>query len=509
MAVSLGEAISLQGVNTGAEQLGKMSLQIAEAEKSRTAKAGLAAQQRAQKDQEKFYELFRDRSGMHRLVVPEVNKVLNETVAGIERIKNSGLPYSSNEYMKLFAEIDGKMNALRSYSDGLKAFDKNTTFLDKNRRFYGEGFDNFVDAYRNAKSLEDLQSFTKQNPQLLEGTTFGLTPEGVPVVNPRDAIPYKKDLESIIKVIPKSVVGSDVQSIQGFFGRKEFSKIKVIPYTVKDSESVYTKNSKLFPGGRPYSVEDAVNDYLKTKPDVIEQVSAQKRLGIRPNVDGTYRSEDIETVKNSLMEEFKAYSTPEVKGVIAGPPQQAQQPSDGKITALTPVVGVEQMTLPTVGQKKDNQAITAGGASESMYSYSALDVRDEKDQTLSPSDAIFDDYGNSMTGRATVKLSEIRMLPYKDVGGKVVPARSGDISKVKGVTLFVIYDEPGKRYYRTLDSTSLYSLAGTKFNLNALTQAVNEMKQDVQEIYSKFGTKKYTNWEDFNKDIQSVTKTGQ
>jgi len=120
---SLGDAIGLQGKTNLSSQLGSIALKMSEADKNRNLKRGIAAKDKEAKQEEKLYNLFRQKANLNRLVLPEAQKLLENTITEMERIKSSDNPHDSNEFSKLMLNIDSKMDELNTYSKHLFQFE--------------------------------------------------------------------------------------------------------------------------------------------------------------------------------------------------------------------------------------------------------------------------------------------------------------------------------------------------------------------------------------------------
>jgi len=511
-APSIGEAISLQGRNQFAEKLGEMSFRAGEAEKNRQLKAGVAAKTKEDKDKEKVFELFRQKDALHPLVMPEARKLLESTIQSISDIQSSGSPYGTNQLGELMLNVDQKMGELKSFSRIYSKFDEDVKFVDGKKKFTGEHLQPFLNVYKNAKSREDLLKYKDQNPNSMDNY-FGITPEGLPVLNAVDAIPYQKDLADKVQKLGKTILGRNVVSIPDAYGAKELQTQSVRPLTIADAESAYTdpKNKGLYLDGRPRSIEDEVIDYMTLNPEVVQQVSANARLNIVPQEDGTYTEEDFTKAKNALMMSVSQFSNPELKGKLIQEkkgnnfsvinPGTLQDP-------VTPTDNLEIVDLKTPGEKVNNKKTTTEQRKTKLGlpSYSAEDIQ-VGPVKIDPSNLFTDSYGNSLNGtKEDVQIDRVRTLPYKLVNGDKIIAHANEFALIKGVAPFVEFSHPGGTYYTPLENYSYAKLAGNKWNLQQMGTYLNIMKEKATKATNALQGKTFTSLDQINNLVKQYVK---
>ena len=125
---SIGGAIALQGQTNNTLRMAQAAGQ-AFARKAAIDEKKLARKQlQQQKQEEDIRGLFKERAKLHPKVLGEMEKLFNETINEVEKIKNSENPYASNQYAQIESNLRGKMIELSSYSRQLDAFDNQIKF---------------------------------------------------------------------------------------------------------------------------------------------------------------------------------------------------------------------------------------------------------------------------------------------------------------------------------------------------------------------------------------------
>lgn len=499
MAVSLGEAISLQGRNTGAEQLGRAAFQSAQAEAARTAKRAMVGAQQAEKREDKLIDLFRDKSNFHRLVLPEVGDLLTKTLNKMQEIKSSGSPYASNQFDRLYSETAFQLNSYITASNELKNFDKSTDYIDINKKFYGENLPEFMQVYSKASRLSDLQKYVQEKPGLAADPYLVLTPNGIPQVHEKPAIPFEKILQDNIKLVPESILASQVRSLPNAFDSKELLKSKVRPFRRIDAELAYKNNKNLFPEGQPISIEDVVENFLLGTPGAIEQISVRKKLGLVPQTDGSYTAQDMLKVKESLMNDMKMFVSPKMSEQIIRPPSAGQGTPSPFQSVYEPSKTKETAMLVGVVAKVNDEKRTVTNLTN--YSFVNFGI-DGTVTNLNFGPNVVDEAGNTGSGsERNVNISAVRLMPYKQVGNAKRPLHSADNqSKLKGVYPFVELSVSGKTYYVPWDSgiVTVNMLGGGKFDVTSIRNVIDKMKREAVTINEEWAKQTDKSWMNFN-----------
>jgi hypothetical protein len=169
---SIGEAISLQGQTNNtlrlAQSAGQAFARMAAMDEKKQARKDLEDQ----RQQEDIKGLFRERGKLHPLVLQEVNKIFDQTLTDMEKIKSSENPYASNQYAQIERNLRGKMIELSSFSRQLDGFDGQIKFRDEKRKYYGDAVGSFLEVYTKATSLDDLKKFANENPNFQDANLF-------------------------------------------------------------------------------------------------------------------------------------------------------------------------------------------------------------------------------------------------------------------------------------------------------------------------------------------------
>ena len=493
---SIGEAIGLQGKTNVGNQLGDVALRMSEADKTRKLKRGIAEKAQEAKDQEKLYNLFRQKANLNRLVLPEAHKLLENTISEMERIKSSDTPHSSNEFSKLMLNIDNRMDELVTYSKHLDNFEQQSKYLNDKTKFYGGKLDAFMPVYKNANSLEDLQKYAEQNPNAFDNY-FQLTPEGIPMTTAVSAIPYQKELAARVKAMNETILGQDVVSIPDAYGAKELRTMYVKPLYRVDAQNAYNNNKAAYAslGRPPRSIEEEVEDYMTLNPDVIEQVASKNNLDIKVDEDGQYNEDDLKKVKDILILSASQYSNPELKGKII------QEKKGNNITISTgnlsdPLAPTEEPEIVDLGatEMRDNKKL-AKAVNLKATSLQKEDIQVDGVE-INPSNKFFDSAGNSLSGRRKVTISTVRTYPYKLVNGVKVIAHDDELNQIKGVAPFVEFSESGKIYYTDLENYSYVNIAGSKYDVARLGVYLNNMKQSATNATKAMAGRTFKNSEE-------------
>jgi len=495
---SLGDAIGLQGKTNLSSQLGSIALKMSEADKNRNLKRGIAAKDKEAKQEEKLYNLFRQKANLNRLVLPEAQKLLENTITEMERIKSSDNPHDSNEFSKLMLNIDSKMDELNTYSKHLFQFEEQAKFLNDKTKFYGGKLDAFMPVYKDATSLEDLQRYAQENPGSFDNF-FQLTPEGIPMTTAVSAIPYQKELAARVKSMNETILGQDVVSIPDAYGAKELRTMYIRPLYRADAQNAYNNNKAAYAslGRPPRSIEEEVEDYMSLNPDVIEQVATRNKLNIITDEEGQYTEEDLKKVKDILILAASQYSNPELKGKLIQE-KKGVNVSVSTGTLSDPLAPTEVPEIVDFGatEMRGNKKL-AKAVNLKATSLAKEDIQVEGVE-INPSNKFFDSAGNSLTGRRKVTISTVRTYPYKIVDGVKVIAHDDELNQIKGITPFVEFSESGKIYYTDLENYSYVNIAGSKYDVARLGTYLNDMKSAASKATSAMGGKTFTTSEELS-----------
>lgn len=362
--VSLGEAISLQGRNNIAEQIGKMTFQATEAQKARALKAGVEAGETAKEQQKQVMDLFKKTGDYHRLVVPKANQAITNAFNKIIQAKSSGTPFSSNQFMEINRDLTTELNTLKAYSDALQNFDNQTKFVDRGKKYYGRNFEPFIGAYQKAKSIDELQELAKSNPQLRQGSYFNVGEDGIPFVNPVEAIPYSKELQTQAKMMKPIFVKNSVEAPSGAYGVRLIKNTSVIPFTRDDLKAILTKNPEL-KDLSPMSIEDMVDNYMTDNFRALEQIADRSGVEYVVDKDGVPEQETIDGIKQVLMNQLKPFASVKQTNMPAFPQRSSSTTGggsgpDGAFTDndLGIAIGIEEQTYQS-GEKPFTYAAKA------------------------------------------------------------------------------------------------------------------------------------------------------
>ena len=480
---SLGEAISLQGRNQVAEQLGRLAFQQGEAEKNRQLKGQLAKAKTENEQQDQLYKLFNDKTNFHRLVQPKFQELLQDITKRAQEIQASDSPYRSNEFSQVIADAYGKISDLKTRSEAFKAFDAKTSMIDKNKAFFGPQTEEFINNYyKNASDYEDLVNKVKNANFKFDGN-LALTEDGIPLFNPEPIENYQANIAALAKSIKPTITAESINSLP--YDKKQMRGVYVRPFTRDDAKAAYDNNKSLFPQGPPVSVEDVVDNYMLSNPRAVDQYVSRNRLGFeRDPQTGMYSPEDEKVIREGMMNFAIQFSNPEIKDKMVGKAASfsfsvgdktlqsplAPQPSRQILNFGIPGEKVEGKAVPE-NQRSKNYQVNQVGVD---YQLKASGV------TVQPSNKVFDRYNNSLSKSLKEQTVEnIITLPYKMVvvDGQAVPriAYADEPSKVEGLMPFVKIGSAGETYFTPLKGFAYDELAGNKFDLEKLSVILNEM----------------------------------
>lgn len=458
---SLGEAIALQGRLGMAEQLGAMDYKAAQAQGNRLAK--LAYQQAAEKQKEKkavegqFSNLFSQKGKFHKLVAPELDKVLNAAYEKYQKAKTSNNPYASNEFDEIVFDATQKIRNLRTISDNYFQFEKQAIAGEKGNIFINPKDKKFVELFGKSTSREDfLNRIQKENIDVSEN--LNMDENGLIVYSPEKKINYIRDLSSRMAVLKKIPFDEKRRALP--YEKMELSKFSAIPFKEADARKLYDDNPSMFPSGIPESIEGVVDTYIRDNYKVVEQFAADANLTLRTDDNGVYLPDDLKIVKERMLDNMRQYANVfESDKIIGKAPSNGdtETPSEYAITADI------QENWKSLGKQ-----VTVKGSLQVGIGFG----------NITASDDLFDQENKTSTGNLNdTKLESIRIYPYKTVSGRKRVALDGE--KVEGFDMFYeINANGGQRYYMPFDKVSYAQKlvnASTK-QYAALEKAVDKLK---------------------------------
>ena len=503
---SIGEAISLQGQTNNtlrlAQSAGQAFARKAAVDEKKQARKDLEDQ----KQQEDIKGLFRERGKLHPLVLGEMDKIFDQTLTDMEKIKSSENPYASNQYAQIERNLRGKLIELTSYSRQLDGFDQQIKFRDEKRKYYGDAISPFLETYRKATSLDDLKKFANENPDF-QDANFRIDPNGIPTLAEETALPITEDLARAAKNLNSVIQYRDVVSVPGLSATKELRDVMGKPLYKDDAKRAFQNNPQLYPDGKPpKSLEDEVDDYMILYgEDVIRQASTKFNLGIKRGPQG-YTEQDKKKVTDALVLYMSQFSNPELKGKLAQDrqgtniymPDNAASPGDIS-------VGLEALDLKTPGDLVDNVKIAENQKTPKKAESLASIVVGTPDAFVQASDQVTDEFGNKLTGNFTGEITAVRLMPYKLVNGVKVIARYDDASKIAGVAPFVQFNNKSSQYYTTLANyANPAAFAGTKYKAGEWTKIFMQFYKLQDKVNNAMSGKKFKTQQEFNTFAQPL-----
>ena len=503
---SIGEAISLQGQTNNtlrlAQSAGQAFARKAAVDEKKQARKDLEDQ----RQQEDIKGLFRERGKLHPLVLGEMDKIFDQTITDMEKIKSSENPYASNQYAKIERNLRGKMIELSSFSRQLDGFDQQIKFRDEKRKYYGDAVGSFLDVYTKATSLDDLKKFANENPNF-QDANFSVDPNGIPTLREEIALPITEDLARYAKNLNSVIQYRDVVSVPGLSATKELRDVMGKPLYKADAIQAFKNNPQLYPDGKPpKSLEDEVDDYIILYgEDVIRQASTKFNLGIQKGPQG-YTEEDQKKVKDALVLYMSQFSNPELKGKLAqdrqgtviNMPDNAASPGDIS-------VGLEALDLKTPGDLVDNVKLAENQKTPRKAESLASIVVGTPDAFVQASDQVTDEFGNKLTGNFRGDITAIRLMPYKIVNGVKVIARHDDAKKIVGVAPFVQFNNKSSQYYTPLANyANPASFAGSKYKAAEWTKIFVQFYKLEGKINNAMKDKSFGTQQEFNTFAQPL-----
>jgi hypothetical protein len=309
---SLGEAISLQGRNQGAEQLGRMAFQSGEAEKQRQMKAGLEASKKQQKD----LEQFQIPTGVwHRLVIPEMNTAQTEYVNKLRTLKETRPNDYANEIPNLAREYSNKMAFYSTLSKDLYSYEDQSKTVNRGNTYFSKQWEKFNPIFEKANSLTELyENMQKEGVsgdaslQFRNNGSISFTP-----------IPDRKPIRTIEDEITRAVtvIPFSSKDINKKYGYKT-TTVSARPVTNQpgiygiSKAEIAISNPEL--ANNANSIEDIVDDWMSTNMGNGGVFQYADEQGLRYDMDneGNLTPESTEVIKDNIMRWASNYSSPKV-----------------------------------------------------------------------------------------------------------------------------------------------------------------------------------------------------
>jgi hypothetical protein len=501
-APSLGEAIALQGRNQGAEKLGNLVYQAAEADKNRKLKGQLAGAKAKKEEDDLAYKLFKDKEGYHRLVQPKVSNLLKETMNKLSEDRLNGSPYASNTRDQMIQDAYIKMGEYKMMSDGFKTFDKQVGVLGKGNYFVDPSVEDFITKYyTKSGDYEDMFNKVKKD-NFQGGGGLNIADGGFVEFNPDMKINYTNDLVARTKALKPTVAGKDMVSLM--YDKKQYEKTMVVPYKIADSENAFTNNPTMYNGIRPQSVEDETVSYMLQNPKAMDQFVSTSRLNVqRDPQTGMYNDTDFNIVKNKMMEISKRFTNPEVKekiiskpstGVVVNMAEEALKPA-------APTKGLVTSNYGTPGTTMDDgdPSLTRNPTGEDQKTdvkasyFSSYNIGNIKYSTTGNNKLITSMGNDTRGGHKDLEIVAVETFPfYKGPSMSPRILRDDLMGKatLAGVKPFVHLKDGDDDYYMPLENVSTNTFSSSKFKASVnnmyLQQMIKDANDATEQIKKKF-----------------------
>jgi hypothetical protein len=464
---SIGEAIALQGRLGMAERLGAMEYKAAQASGNRLAK--LAYQQAAQKQKEdkavegEFAKLFSQKGKFHKLVEPLVSKTLESAHQGYKKAKTSGDPYASNTYDEIVFNTTQEIRKLRTLSDNYFQFEKQAISGEKGNIFINPKDKAFVDIFSKATDVEDLKSkLETTQPELSE--SLRVDENGFITYAPQKKINYARDLSSRLQVLKPIPFDESRRPLP--FNKIELSKFSAIPYKIADAQELYDQNPSMFPSGVPQSIEDVVNTYVRDNVDVVEQFAADAKMQLRTDSNGVFLPEDLQQVKERMLENMKQYANVYQKDKVIGETPKFGPEPEARTSGIVEEFE-ETWTVRTTPNDPDPKPKIVKGKGSLYVGIPYGNVKESKD--------IFNESNRPVTGDLNnATLNTLKIYPIKRDNGYRRIAFDGE--KNEGYDLFYELDVNGQRYWIPYDKVAFsQKKQGSKADWVALKPDIDKL----------------------------------
>ena len=464
---SIGEAIALQGRLGMAERLGAMEYKAAQASGNRLAK--LAYQQAAQKQKEdkavegQFAKLFSQKGKFHKLVEPLVSKTLESAHQGYTKAKTSGDPYASNTYDEIVFNTTQEIRKLRTLSDNYFQFEKQAISGEKGNIFINPKDKAFVDIFSKATDVNDLKS-KLETSQLQPSEDLRVDENGFITYAPQKKINYVRDLSSRMQVLKPIPVDETQKPLP--FNKIELSKFSAIPYKAEDAQKLYDSNPSAFPSGVPQSIEDVVNTYVRDNVDVVEQFAADAKMQLRTDSNGVFLPEDLQQVKERMLENMKQYAQQDQKYKVIGETPKFGPEPEARTSGIVEEFE-ETWTVRATSTDPDSKTKIVKGKGSLYVGIPYGNVKESKDifnESNRPAGANLND----------ATLNSLKIYPIKREGGYRRIAFDGE--KNEGYDLFYELDVTGQRYWIPYDKVAFsQKKQGSKADWVALKPDIDKL----------------------------------
>lgn len=421
-----------------------MSFQANEAQKARVAKAGVDAGDQAKLQQKEVLDLFKRTGNLHRLVVPKANEVVTEAMNQMMKVRSSGGINASNQYSEIYKNTFAELQKIESQSEYLKGFDNKLTLLDRSKKYFGRGFEEFIPLYQRADRLEQIQELAKANPTLTQGKFFNLNPDGLPSILPVDAIPYQKDLQSAVGKISPVNIKNEVQALPGAFGTKLIKGTSVVPTTIAQKQAILAANPELRNTALP-SVEEVVDEYLIQYPQTVIQVADRMGLDYEFDEDGGLKAETIDAVKNHLIKSSLPYAKTTQQRAFAYPPGRGGSGSGTSELKPEDLLNPPEDLQVNLGGKQTNYKTEASFKFQSSEATRKIPQSDKVTEAGStgkiPGDVL------------NAQIDGIYVLPYWNDNGTKRPLYEGDSAHSKvGYHPFVFFTSAARKVWADIEN---------------------------------------------------------
>ena len=506
---SLGQAIGLQGQTNNTQRMAQSLGQVLGQQAARKAKQDLLKAKDDAEQEEEIGKWFRQKGKFHKLVLPEVDKVLNETMNEVIKIKNSDDPYSSNRLARLRLDLDSKMREIAFNSDYLFKFNDAVKKLDQNKNFYGpvQPVDEFKDFYLNrAKSIDDLKAWAATNEDKFNNY-FSIGEDGLPTLTAKSAIPYQRDLQIKVKNLNPTIFSEEIVSLPDAFGQKEMKRVMVRPLYDVDAKTAYKNNKAAYPDGPPISIEAIVKNYLELNPEVYEQASAKMNVPLRTLEDGTYNPEDLKSLEDKLILSLAEFTNPELKGKLMKPAAQFNINMPGAQKATPQKFS---FALETINQGLDPQ--TSKPVEHISLGLSDIQV---DGITIPSSEQFRNRYRKPLTGSiGNAKIERLRQMAYVTITGSAgdkikVPATKEEIAsgKAEGIFPFVEFSYSGGNVYTPINYYSKPdTFAGSKYDANMWKEVIDDYVLKAATFNKSLSGRKIKNLAELNNFVNTAAK---
>ena len=474
---SIGEAIALQGRLGMAERLGAMEYKAAQASGNRLAK--LAYQQAAQKQKEQqaiegqFAKLFSQKGKFHKLVEPVVSSVLEKAHNEYLKAKTSGDPYATNTFDEIKFETTQEIRKLRTLSDNYFQFEKQAISGEKGNVFINPKDKAFVDLFSKATDVEDLKSkLETMQPELSEN--LRVDENGFITYAPQKKINYARDLSSRLQVLKPIPFDESRRPLP--FNKIELSKFSAIPYKIEDARELYADNPSMFPSGVPQSIEDVVNTYVRDNVEVVEQFAADAEMKLRTDSNGVFLPEDLQQVKERMLENMKQYANVYQKDKVIGETPKFGPEPEARLSGIVEEFE-ETWTVRADAYDPNPKPKIVKGKGSLALGIPYGNVKESKD--------VFNESNRAVQANLNgATLESLKIYPIKREGGYRRIAFEGE--KNEGFDMFYELDVNGQRYWIPYDKVAFrQKLQGSGKDYESLKPDIDKLVIKTRQLNKK------------------------